>query len=187
MNISKALLAAIIAMSTVSVANAANQGQGNGKVTFKGTIIDAPCTVAPGEDGEDVTVKFGQLSKAQLEKDGKSKLMPFAIKLINCDFDSEGKFKDKNSVSVIFTPGSNGDEPNSLALTGGNAGGANIIINNGITGKTLDLGTSVPIKELLNGPNTLDFSAYVKKSQVQGSTITEGEFASVATFALTYQ
>ena len=62
----KSVLGVAVAIAFCSVANAADQGQG--KVNFKGTVIDAPCGIAP--ESADQSIDFGQISKAHLAADG---------------------------------------------------------------------------------------------------------------------
>lgn len=61
--------------------NAASQGQG--VVNFKGTVIDAPCGIAP--ESADQSVDFGQISKSHLAAGGISVQKNLDIKLVNCD------------------------------------------------------------------------------------------------------
>ncbi len=62
----KPTLGVVFAFSLCSVANAADQGQG--VVNFKGTVIDAPCGIAP--ESADQTIDFGQISKSHLTAGG---------------------------------------------------------------------------------------------------------------------
>lgn len=62
----KSVLGMAVALAFSSVAHAADQGQG--KVNFKGTVINAPCGIAP--ESADQSIDFGQISKAHLEADG---------------------------------------------------------------------------------------------------------------------
>ncbi|MBI0852574.1 F7-2 fimbrial protein, partial [Escherichia coli] len=52
----KSVLGIAVAIAFCSAANAADQGQG--KVNFKGTVIDAPCGIAP--ESADQSIDFGQ-------------------------------------------------------------------------------------------------------------------------------
>ncbi|MCV5657541.1 F7-2 fimbrial protein, partial [Escherichia coli] len=76
--------------------HAANQGQG--VVNFKGTVIDAPCGIAP--ESADQTIDFGQISKSHLKNDGISVKKDLDIKLVNCDFTDPTA---KKTVSVTFS------------------------------------------------------------------------------------
>ena len=58
MRITKTVMAAAVAATLVSFgANAANQGQG--VVNFKGSVISAPCGIAP--ESADQSIDFGQI------------------------------------------------------------------------------------------------------------------------------
>ncbi|MDH1321666.1 type 1 fimbrial protein, partial [Enterobacter bugandensis] len=56
-------LSLIMACST-AMAAPATDSQGHGTVTFKGAIIEAPCSIAA--DSVDQTVQLGQVSSAAL-------------------------------------------------------------------------------------------------------------------------
>lgn len=47
-----------------ALADDANQG--SGKITFKGEVIDAPCSIAPGD--EDQTINLGEVADTVLKK-----------------------------------------------------------------------------------------------------------------------
>lgn len=63
-----AFIAAMLSGAVMANANAADQG--HGKVTFTGSIIDAPCSISP--DSIDQTVSLGQISNAALANSGTS-------------------------------------------------------------------------------------------------------------------
>ena len=84
MKLNKIVMALVLAFSTVSGAQAADQG--HGKVTFTGSIIDAPCSITP--QSIDQTVDLGQISKEALLSGGKSTPRNFSIGLENCSFGS---------------------------------------------------------------------------------------------------
>lgn len=44
--------------------------QGSGKITFKGEVIDAPCSIAPGD--EDQTINLGEVANTVLKSGQKS-------------------------------------------------------------------------------------------------------------------
>lgn len=96
MKLNKIVMALVLAFSTVSGAQAADQG--HGKVTFTGSIIDAPCSITP--QSIDQTVDLGQISKEALLSGGKSTPRNFSIGLENCSFGSPAT---KNKVQVTFT------------------------------------------------------------------------------------
>ena len=45
MKLNQIMLAAVMAFGVSSLAHAAVKDQGHGKVTFNGSIIDAPCSI----------------------------------------------------------------------------------------------------------------------------------------------
>ncbi|MEX6366624.1 hypothetical protein AB6F62_00565 [Providencia huaxiensis] len=49
--------------------------QGSGTVTFSGSIIEAPCSIAPGEENQEVPL--GQVSNVTLDNGGESSAQPF--------------------------------------------------------------------------------------------------------------
>ncbi len=81
----KSVIAGAVAMAVVSfgVNAAPTIPQGQGKVTFNGTVVDAPCSIS--QKSADQSIDFGQLSKRFLEAGGTSKPMDLDIELVNCD------------------------------------------------------------------------------------------------------
>ncbi|EFM9887613.1 TPA: fimbrial protein [Escherichia coli] len=166
----KTVMAGAVAMALVSFgANAANQGQG--VVNFKGTVIDAPCGIAP--ESADQSIDFGQISKSHLENDGISVKKDLNIKLVNCE--------PNNTVKVTFTGATIDGAVNELG-TAGNTGTAVVI--SGQDGKLVQFGSEGAAQSLKEGENTLHYSSWVKKAT--GGTVKEGDFTAVANFNLTY-
>lgn len=81
----KSVIAGAVAMAVVSfgVNAAPTIPQGQGKVTFNGTVVGAPCSIS--QKSADQSIDFGQLSKSFLEAGGTSKPMDLDIELVNCD------------------------------------------------------------------------------------------------------
>ncbi|HDR2651964.1 type 1 fimbrial protein [Enterobacter asburiae] len=167
-----AFIAAMLSGALMANANAADQG--HGKVTFTGSIIDAPCSISP--DSIDQTVSLGQISNAALANSGTSTPRNFEIKLENCT-DVTAK-----TVTTTFT-GAEGATAGSLGITG-TAKGASIILTNG-DGKQIELGKASDGHSLQDGNNTLLFSAYLQGDS--GVTATTGDFTAIADFTLAYQ
>ncbi len=71
----KSVIAGAVAMAVVSfgVNAAPTTPQGQGRVTFNGTVVDAPCSIS--QKSADQSIDFGQLSKSFLANDGQSKPM----------------------------------------------------------------------------------------------------------------
>ncbi|HGM5808611.1 fimbrial protein [Serratia marcescens] len=184
MKLNKIMLAAVMALGVSSVAHAADQG--HGKVTFSGSIIDAPCSIAP--DSLDQTVELGAISNVALKDGGKSTPRNFQIKLENCELITEtkdGKTKN-NSVALTFSGAASSVNANLLGITG-TAKGAGIGITDG-AGNDIKLGTATGAQTLQNGANTLSFAAYLQGTKAsEAGSIVPGEFQSVADFTLAYQ
>lgn len=171
------IIASAVAMTLVSFcANAANQGQG--VINFKGTVINAPCGIAP--ESADQSIDFGQISKAHLNNNGQSIQKPVDIKLVNCDF-SDGSAPNK-TVEVQFTGTTEaGGAATDLGLSRTNA-----IIRMAAQDGTLvtfDGSSKSNATKLMDGSNTLHYQAWVQKGQ---KAVEEGDFTAVANFNLTY-
>ncbi|MDD1135702.1 fimbrial protein [Pseudomonas shahriarae] len=183
MFIRKTMLAtAIIAMGSMSLAHAAAvQDQGHGKVTFKGSIIDAPCSIS--SESVDQTVELGQISTSALADSGKSKPQNFQFKLEGCVLGKE------QSVSATFS-GSKSIANEALLGITGTASGAGIAITDS-SGILIKLGEKSSQRSIINGNNTMQFSAYLqgdkKDKDGKDAPIVPGEFTSVADFTLAYQ
>lgn len=180
MKLNKIMMAAVLAFGVTSVAHAADQGHGT--VTFKGAIIDAPCSITP--ETVDQTVNLGQVSNVALKDGGQSTPKSFQIKLENCELTSAIPGKN-NAVAITFTGASSVDDAKLLGITG-TAKGAGIAITDG-SGKLVELGKASSAQTLGNGNNTLSFAAYLQGSKASGAVVTPGEFQSVADFTLAYQ
>ena len=177
MNVKKiAFIAAMVTGALVANANAADQG--HGKVTFTGSIIDAPCSINP--DSIDQTVSLGEVSNVALKANGNTGTsIPrnFEIKLEGCDTTT------LKSVQTTFT-GAEGVNAGSLGITG-TAKGASIILVNG-DGEQIKLGDASEAHTLQDGSNTLLFSAYLQGDGAS-ATVTPGDFTAIADFTLAYQ
>ncbi|AKG69246.1 TPA: fimbrial protein [Serratia fonticola] len=178
MKLNKIMMAAVIALGVSSVAHAAVKDQGHGKVTFTGSIIDAPCSITP--DSIDQTIELGQISKVALKDGGKSTPRNFSIDLENCEVGKD----NNNKVTVTFT-GMESMATNGLLGITGTAKGASVAITDG-TGKVIELGKATKAQLLQNGNNTLSFAAYMQGDGASAA-VTEGEFQTVADFTLAYQ
>lgn len=179
MKLNKIMLAAVMAFGVSSLAHAADQG--HGKVTFSGSIIDAPCSIAP--ESIDQTVELGAISNVALKNGGKSTPRNFQIKLENCELTTVAP--ENNTVSLTFSGSASEADSKLLGITG-TAKGAGIAITDG-AGTNIELGKASKARELQNGANTLSFAAYLQGSSASNATIVPGEFQSVADFTLAYQ
>ncbi|CAI1889483.1 MULTISPECIES: fimbrial protein [Serratia] len=180
MKLKKIVLATVLTFGAGSMANAANQG--GGSVTFTGSIIDAPCSIQPGDTNQ--SVNLGQISNTQLANGGSSTPENFEIKLQGCTTTTA------KNVTTTFT-GMEGE--NGLLGITGTAKGASIAITDG-SGAVVKLNQPSKPQGLQNGNNTISFSAYLvgngsgKQPRAgEDSNIVVGDFKSVANFTLAYQ
>ncbi|WP_140183113.1 fimbrial protein [Providencia stuartii] len=169
----KVILATLIsgAMSSAALADA-----GSGTVTFTGSIIEAPCSIAPGAENQEV--ELGQVSNITLENGGVSSSQPFNIQLEGCNL------QDSNTVTVTFngTEALNGGSPTGLLQITGDASGAAVKIMNA-SGAQINV-NSGNSRNYSAGDNTLKFQAALQG--FQGVTPVPGNFQAVTNFTLAY-
>ncbi|WP_337039485.1 fimbrial protein [Serratia marcescens] len=176
MNMNKILLAMVM-VSGISAftVNAAESDQGSGSITFTGSIIDTPCSIAPESSNQ--TVNLGQVSNVLLANAGSSTPRNFTIDLEKCDTAT------KKNVTITFGGAKDSVNDKLLGITG-TAKGAGVVLTDG-GGAQLTLGEPSAPLGLLEGDNKLVFSAYLQGNSASGS-VTPGEFTSVANFTLAY-
>ncbi|QXN62770.1 fimbrial protein [Serratia fonticola] len=186
MKLNKIMLAAVLAFGTVSAVQAADPvvpvvpvagDQGHGKVTFTGSIIDAPCSIDP--NSVDQTVDLGAVSNVSLVDGGTSDPKPFEIHLEKCSLATAA------TVTTTFD-GAKG-KGGLLGMTG-DAQGASIAITDG-SNTLIELGKPTTGQLVSAGATeaTLGFSAYLKGDGGDAATIVPGKFQSVANFILNYK
>ncbi|EHS6017983.1 P fimbria major subunit PapA [Escherichia coli] len=182
----KSVIAGAVAMAVVSfgVNAAPTTPQGQGRVTFNGTVVDAPCSIS--QKSADQSIDFGQLSKSFLQAGGVSKPMNLDIELVNCDITS---FKGvggapaakKGTVKLAFSGPRVSGHNEELDTSGGT--GTAIVVQ--AAGKNVSFdGTEGDANTLKDGDNVLHYTAIVKKSSANNAQVTEGAFSAVATFNL---
>ena len=159
--------------------------EGNGRIHFTGTVINAPCSIAP--NSTDISVDLGQVANKVLETGNKySQNVQYSIDLQDCDLTEQTAgsvtYPAMSKVSVTFGGVSDATAPALLANTG-SAGGAGIrlIDTNGALLKVGDTGADV---NLVTGPNQIVFAARVEAT---GAPVTTGTIVSQATYALNYK
>ncbi|QDI20301.1 type 1 fimbrial protein [Serratia marcescens] len=174
MKLNKIMMAAVLAFGVTSMAHAKDQGHGT--VTFKGAIIDAPCSIAP--ESEDQTVQMGQISNVALKDGGKSVPRQFDIKLEQCDTTT------LKTVTTTFNGKSSPTSADRLGIIG-TASGASIAITD-LASNLIKLGTATAPQTLNDGNNTLRFAAYLQGDGAS-TAVVPGDFTAVADFTLAYQ
>ena len=186
MKLNKIMIAAVLAFGASSMmAQAANQGSGT--VTFNGEIIDAACSIAPGDI--DQTVEMGQISNLSLKDGRESQLkQPVTIKLQDCTSATQ------KTVQTTFTgqPGGAAGNDNKMIGfgSGSTAKGASIVMTDDENGNAvIELGKATAGQGIKAGQETADlkFTAFLKGNGGALDTIVPGAFTSVVNFALNYQ
>ncbi|AEX50350.1 fimbrial protein [Rahnella aquatilis] len=159
--------------------------QGSGRIHFTGTVINAPCSIAAGD--EDINVNMGQVANKVLESGNKySQNVNYTIHLQDCDLTAqtagtvEYPAMSKVAVSFAGTPDSSAAE---LLANTGSAKGAGIRLIDA-NGDLLKVGDTSKDINLVTGNNELVFAARVEANSQPVST---GTIVSQATYALNYK
>lgn len=180
MKLSKLASALVAITLTATAAASFAKDQGRGVLTFKGAIIDAPCSIA--QESQYQTIDMDQIANVALKNGGKSSPTNFRIELRGCEMEA------LKAATATFT-GSPASNPDLLALKG-SAQGASLAIADH-TGELIKLGSASPAQTLSNGSTYLQFSAYLQgdKAGEQGAAaeIVPGNFETFANFTLAYQ
>ncbi|HCB2208726.1 TPA: fimbrial protein [Citrobacter farmeri] len=167
----------VVAMASGLALGTANaKDSGHGTITFTGSIIDAPCSIT--SETANQTVDLNEVSNVALKDGGTSNPKPFVIKLEQCDIST------LKTVKTTFSGAASAGNPDLLGITG-TAKGASIAITDG-SGTVIKLGQASKAQTLLEGNNTLEFSAYLQ-GDGGSAVIVPGTFQSVADFRLDYQ
>ena len=179
-------LSALFAASFIILsgsAMAATTSVTGGTVHFKGTVIDAACAV--DDNSIEQTVTMGQVRTARFGTAGSvtigtaaNQKVPFSISLKDCDSTVA------SNASLTFNGTASADYPSALENAGGpgSASGVGIQIYDA-EGAALGLGTASATVALINGENTLSFTAdYISTK----TTVTSGDVEATATFNVTY-
>lgn len=171
----------VCTLATVMFSATANATQGSGLVHFKGTVINAPCGIDP--DSVEQTVDFGQISQSYLNGGNKTRPVDFDIKLVNCE-----PAALTNGVKVNFSGGTYADK--TQLATSGQATNSAIKISSQSNGSIVEFGKDIytDSQELIDGNNTLKFSAWVEQALINGAaaTVDVGTFGATANFNLAY-
>ncbi len=169
------ILALVVAAGFMANSFAAVPDQGKGQIKFSGSIIDAPCSITP--DTSNQNIYMGQISNVALKDGGKSTPVNFQIDLEKCDTAT------LKGVTATFTGPASAGDPDLLGITG-SAKGASIALTDG-AGTAIKFGTPTANQLIMDGSNTLAFSAYLQGDKA--AEIVPGEFSSIVNYALSYQ
>lgn len=177
MNMNKILLS--VALSSALVTGAHATDMGHGKLTFKGSVIDAPCSI--DAKSLDQTIQLGAISKNQLASGGKSTPVPFEIQLHDCD----AATADKASITFNGTAGDKAAGLDSGFAVSGQGAGVGVILAD-LGGTVIKPGVKTALPALNGGDNELMFQAYVQGSSASDGVV-PGNFASIANFMMDYE
>lgn len=180
----------ILAMSAFVSASAfadapVGADQGSGRIHFTGTVINAPCSVAPGD--ADINVDMGQIANKVLETGNKySQNVGYTIHLQDCDLASQTagdvEYPAMSKVGVTFGGTADSSVSELVANTGSAKGAAIRLID--ANGDLLKVGDTSKDINLVTGNNELVFAARVEANNQPVST---GTIVSQATYALNYK
>ncbi|MHA6306009.1 fimbrial-like protein [Hafnia sp. HMSC23F03] len=186
----KTLLAGItgvVLSGVVFSASAAGENQGSGKVTFTGEVIEAPCSIKPGD--EDLKVNLGEVATDVLNSTQQSLAEDFTIHLQDCILtDSKGDVA-ADKVKVTFTS-ANVDTTDKSLMTNtlqgdiGAAGNVGVRILDSGNNK-LTLGTAVTV----TFPDTSSYQELTFKARMEKigtTTVTPGSVQAQANYILNY-
>ena len=176
MNKLASVFAIALGMSAMGVQAAEIEDQGRGTVTFYGSIIDAPCSISPESSNQEVYL--GQVAAHSLDNKGRSTPETFTINLENCALDED----KNNTISITFGGANLAADPELLGIAG-SASGAGVAIASA-TGEQIELGKKTLVQNMIEGPNTLLFSAWLQG--LSSGDVVPGEFTSIADFTMQY-
>lgn len=185
MNMNKLILSALIAGSITTSMVWAAVDTGQGTLHFTGSVIDSPCSVAPGD--EDIDVPLGQISNKVLSGTSAaySQTQPITIRLHDC------VFADNSAPKVTVKFAGTADSQNAqLYANTGTAQGVGIRLMDTMAGN-IPLKANDPSAErvLTLGENLLKFGARLEAVSGSGSgsgTIATGTVAADVTFSFDY-
>lgn len=164
--------------------NAANAGLIGGDLRFYGTVKALPCDVQAGD--ENILVDFKDISLKDLLLNQRSKKVPFAIHLINCNT------AVYNSVTVTFSGMENRRLPNHLIVTPEEAGADMSAIALGLqteNGTPVILNEATAAQALSGSTKEIKFMAYIEgiTDELRQGKVSYGSFSAVANYTLNYQ
>ncbi len=162
---------------------------GSGTITFKGTITNSPCDIAPGDNA--IAVQLGQISYRHLKAaDDVSDSKPFTIHLQNCAFDTDDATSNPNPVGkmskVTVSFSGNVDSNNKGYVNTGNAQNVAVQLLKSDNHTIIVPNTPMPdgdAQQLQNGNNELTFFARVVALT---TGVTPGNIESSVTYNLKY-
>ncbi|AHG22489.1 hypothetical protein Z042_24920 [Chania multitudinisentens RB-25] len=148
---------------------------------FKGTLVNAPCTLRPGSEA--LELSFGTVIDKYLYSNTRTPTKPFKVYLDDCDT------AVMTGVKLTFIGTESSALPGLLALDAASIarGVAVGIETNG--GQALPLNVQGPLTLLVPGDMAVALQAYVQAepAALANREIVQGPFMATATFMLEYQ
>ena len=183
-NYAKTLLA--LAFTSLISANVQAADQGSGKITFKGIVIDAPCSIAP--DSVDKQIDLGEVTTAVINANGKATAVPVDINLENCQLDAADEtLTPVTKVDITFSSTATDASDNSLMSNTFAGGAQNVgvrLLDNAESPITLGAKQEVT---LLEGSSTQTLHFKAQMEVASGKTATAGQVESTANYVLLYK
>lgn len=164
----------------VMAAGAANAA--DGKVTIKGTVTTAPCSIDSGS--LDQAVEMGSISEKALLDGKQSGNKNFTIKLENCQLDG------KKSVNITFKGIAAGADDKNFGVTGTAAGISLGLLSSDNTVVSPNAPVTLPVSD---NTNELTFTTFVQGDKTDNTDpenpvvpITAGSFSATLDFTMDY-
>ena len=150
-------------------------------LAFKGTLVNAPCTLRPGDEA--VVLDFGTLVNKFLYSNTRTASQPFSLHLDDCDRAVATGVK-LTLIGTESTP-----LPGLLALDASSAARGVAVGMETSGGQALSLNVQGSTTPLTQGSMAIALQAYVQAEPAAKANlgIVPGAFTATATFALEYQ
>lgn len=144
-------------------------------VNYHGVLVDTPCQL--DESSENIEIDFGDIVNRELETNGKSKILPLNITLIECDLSIS------DTLTVEFVGVEDAFVPGNLDISGFDS------LSIGFLNSDDDVPINAPYTLSLSeyGTNVLNLSSYIRYSpNPVESTIEPGAFSADVIFNIEY-
>jgi type 1 fimbria pilin len=163
--------------SLLSTSFAGNTSFGWGGVNMQGAIIETACAIAVESQSQSIDMEV--MSLAEISRDGKGRVKPFAIELTNCVIERQDKSKtDWKHFQITFDGEAEGD----LFSVSGEASGIALKITDQ-TGKLALPGRPLVHENITPGNMILNFNLHLVANH---RVLKAGEFFSAIRFKLDY-
>lgn len=156
---------------------AGNTLSGWGVVNMQGAIIETACAIAVESQNQSIDIEVTSI--ADISRDGKGRVKPFAIELINCVIERQDKSKtDWKHFQITF----DGDSEGNFFSVKGEASGIALKITDH-SGKMARPGRPLAHVDLTSGNMKLNYNMHLVANQ---SVLRAGNFFSAIRFKMDY-